>query len=137
MKLRCPYWLLLPAVLILGIWVASRLASEPYPIKASAAVFGTSIWILLFLIFHGGNRGWRSVRVFIGLFMFATFGAILYRQLVHELAFYRLGLELMGAAVMSALFYATFWPDQAGRKRRPEAQPNAAPNGGPATQLGN
>lgn len=118
MKLWFTYWLLVPAVLILAIWVASLLGYEPYPVKASAVFLGASFWILLFLIFHGGIRGWRSVRAFIVLFVLATFGAILYRQLVHELAFYRLGLELMGAAIMSALFYAIFWPDEARRKRR-------------------
>ncbi len=80
----------------------------------------------MFLIIYGGLRGWRFVRAFIVVFILLSFGAVFYRQLVQELALYRLGLELAGAAVLSTLFYAVFWPE---KPQRSNAQPSIESNG--------
>ncbi|HSH15995.1 MAG TPA: hypothetical protein VLD18_08180, partial [Verrucomicrobiae bacterium] len=126
MRSSVPYLLLLPPVLLLGIWVASLFGYEPYPVRASAVFAGMSFWILMFLIIYGGLRGWRFVRAFIVVFILLSFGAVFYRQLVQELALYRLGLELAGAAVLSTLFYAVFWPE---KPQRSNAQPSIESNG--------
>jgi hypothetical protein len=110
MRKLLPFGLLIPVALLLGLFVASQFGyALPYG-SASSTILGAAAWLLLFLIIFGYQRGWRSVRVFLVVFVVGKFSAILYHQLTFDVPIGRLLLELGGAAVVAWLMVGFFWP---------------------------
>jgi hypothetical protein len=123
------YLLLIPPAVFLGCWLAPVFGFEDYliyEIGAMSAAVCSSYWILLFLIIHGGLRGWRGVRVYIIAFVILNFAGIFFGQIQDPMQFTELGVQLAGAAVMCWLFSAVFWPTNANRKKG-RSQPFASP----------
>jgi len=101
MRKLLPFGLLIPVFLLVGFFVASQFGyALPYG-SQTGALIGAAAWALLFLIVHGHMRGWRSVRLFLVLFVVGKFSAIFFRQMVHEVALSRVFVELGGAAVVA------------------------------------
>jgi hypothetical protein len=65
-------------------------------------------------------RGWRSVRIFLIIFVVGKFSAILYHQLVFGIPIGRVMLELAGAAILAWLMFGFFWPRRL-RDEKPSA----------------
>lgn len=110
MRKLLPFGLLIPSALLAGIFVAELLGYPPPYGSPVSTLLGAAAWTLLFLIIYGNQRGWRSVRVFLVIFVTGKFGAILYRQLAYDIPVARLLMELAGAAVIAWLFFFIFWP---------------------------
>ena len=110
MRKLLPFALLIPAVFLVGLFVASLFGHAlPYG-SPTSTLLGAAAWTLLFLIIYGYFRQWRSVRVFLILWVLGKFAAILYHQLTRDVPISRLMLELAGAAVVAWLMFGFFWP---------------------------
>jgi len=72
----------------------------------------------MFLIVHGGMRGWRGVRVCIVAFVFLSFVGIFVGQLRDPTRYTELGIRLAGAALICWIFSALFWPTNKRRKQQ-------------------
>lgn len=116
MRKLLPYGLLIPAALLFGFFVASQFGQELPNGTPSGMLLGAAAWSLLFLILHGHRHRWRSVRVFLVVFVVWKFSAITYHHLVHALPTGYLLLELGGATVVAWLMFGFFWPAASGRK---------------------
>jgi hypothetical protein len=118
-ELKCcmQYLLLIPPILLFGLWVASKIGMVAYPVDTGSALTGSAYWVVMFLISHGSGRGWPGVRALIVAFVIFNFAAVFYAQIRGSVSLGSLGLNLMGAAVMSWLFSAFYWPSNTGRKK--------------------
>lgn len=110
MKPLFPFALLIPAVLLLGVLVASQFGFTPAYGTPAGQLAGAAAWTLIFLIVYGHMRRWRSVRVFLIVFVVGKFSALAYRQLTNEVPVGRVMVELAGAAVLAWLLCSFFWP---------------------------
>lgn len=110
MKLWFPYALLIPALLLLALFAASQFGFKPGYGTPAGQLGGAVAWTLLFLIVLGHMRGWRSVRVFLIVFVVGKFSALAYRQLTYDVPVGRIMIELAGAAVLAWLLCSFFWP---------------------------
>jgi hypothetical protein len=122
MKLWFPYALLIPALLLLALFAASQFGFKPGYGTPAGQLGGAAAWTLLFLIVLGHMRGWRSVRVFLIVFVVGKFSALAYRQLTNDVPVGRVLVELAGAAVLAWLLFSFFWPR---RLRNEEPEPDA------------
>jgi len=119
-KLSLTYLLLFPPLFILGYYLAPVVGLEDYihvEMSGWSALHGATYWILIFLILHGGFRGWRVVRICIVAFVILSFAGIFVGQLRDPKQFTELGIRLMGAALMCWIFSALFWPTSMRRKQ--------------------
>ncbi len=136
-KANLTYLLLIPPAILLGYWLAPALGFEEfavYEIGAISAVVGSLYWILMFLIIHGGCRGWWGVRAYIVAFVILNFAGIFFGQIQNPMRFTELGFRLTGAALICWMFSAIFWPTNVSRKKG-RSQPVASPGPPPRTAI--
>lgn len=118
MRKLLPFALLIPAVLLIAFVVASKFGFPlPYGTPGSL-LLSAAAWTLLFLILHGHMRSWRSVRVFLVIFVVGKFCAILYGQLASDLPIGRVMLKLAGATIIAWLMFGFFWPRRLRAERK-------------------
>ena len=110
MRKYLPFALLIPALGLLGIFLASHFGAAPPYGTPLNSLLGAAAWTLLFLIVYGNARRWRSVRIFLIIFVVGKFAAIFYYQLFHDLRIDKAILNLAGAILVSSLLFALFWP---------------------------
>jgi hypothetical protein len=119
---RLSYLLLVPPMILVGFWITGLAQNRSDSAATLNVLVGVAYWILMFLIVNGGIRGWRSVRPLIVLFILLNFGSLFYAQVQGALSTAKMGLWFMKAAIMSAIFYALFWPATQ-REKLSEASP--------------
>jgi hypothetical protein len=110
MRKLLPFALLIPAVLLAGFFVASLFGHALSYGTPVSTLLGATAWTLLFLIIYGHMRGWRSVRVFLVVFVVGKFSAVLYHQLALGVPIDTVLLKLAGAAIIAWLMFGFFWP---------------------------
>jgi|GEM_PF-3553577 len=110
MRKLLPFALLVPTVLLLALFVASQFGLARTYGTPGSLLLGAIAWTLLFLILYGHMRSWRSVRVFLVIFIIGKFSAILCDQLTSDIPISRVFVELAGAAILAWLMFGFFWP---------------------------
>lgn len=123
---RRPWFLLLVPVIVLLALLGGVAAGYPLPFGTTGqAMFALAAWTLLFLIVHGTLRGWRSVRLFLVVWIALKFGAIGYCHFSYDVGIRTTIMRLGVAALATFMMVLLFWP--ARRRIAPESGDLAPP----------
>ena len=106
---------LIPLVLLLGLFAASLLGYNPLGADRLQMLKAATSWGLVGLIVIGGVRGWKSIRVIIIAYIAWKFSSLIYDWFSHNLSVRHLVLRLLTAVVLSCVAVWFFWPRESRR----------------------